>query len=118
LNNVVGQPNDLYVLWTSGDRDVALGMAFMYTFNAKTRGWWDNVTLIVWGASTKLLGQDEELLGRVRQIIEAGVKVEACLACAEMYGMVATLENLGVEVKYMGQPLTELLKAGKIVLSV
>lgn len=112
------EANELYVLWTSGERETALGMVLMYTFNAKLRGWWEDVTLIVWGASAKLLAQDEELQGRITQLIDAGVKVEACRACAEMFGATKILSDLGIEVKGMGEPLTQLLKAGKKVLSV
>lgn len=120
MENVVkkAESNELYVLWTSGDREVALSMAFMYTFNAKARGWWEEVTLIIWGPSAKLLSQDEELQGRIRQMIEAGVKVEACIACATMFGVVKNLEDLGVDVKGMGNPLTDLLKTGKTLLTV
>jgi len=110
--------NELYVLWKSGDKEVALSMAFMYTFNSKTKGWWDEVTLIVWGPSAKLLAADEEIQGRVLQMIDAGVHVIACIACAQMYGVVEVLESLGIEVKPMGIPLTELLKSDKKVLSV
>ena len=63
---------ELFVLWTSGDRETALSMVFMYTHNSKLRGWWEDVTLIVWGASTKLLIQDEELQGRVRYTLIDG----------------------------------------------
>jgi hypothetical protein len=45
----------LVIVWTSGDREVALKMVFMYTLNAKTRAWWDDITLVVWGPSAKLL---------------------------------------------------------------
>ncbi|WP_197092805.1 hypothetical protein [Labilibaculum euxinus] len=51
----------LAVVWTSGDRDVALKMVFMYTYNAKKMGWWDEINLIVWGPSSKLLCEDAEL---------------------------------------------------------
>ena len=37
----------LAVLWTSGDPEVAEKMAFMYTYNAKKQGWFDEVVLIV-----------------------------------------------------------------------
>lgn len=113
-----GDSNELFVLWTSGERETALGMVFMYTLNAKTRGWWEDVTLIVWGASTKLLAEDEELQGRIRQMIDAGVDVVACVACADMFSATKILEDLGIEVKGMGHPLTQLLKAGKTILSV
>ena len=55
----------LNVLWTSGDREVALKMVLMYSFNAKKRGWWDEVSLIVWGPSAKLLTEDPELQERI-----------------------------------------------------
>lgn len=113
-----GESNELYVLWTSGDRETALSMVFMYTLNAKRKGWWEDVTLIVWGASAKLLAQDEELQGHIQQIIVAGVDVVACVACADMFDATKTLEELGIEVKGMGYPLTQLLKAGKTVLSI
>jgi hypothetical protein len=48
----------LVVVWSSGDREVALKTAFMYTVNAKLKGWWPEVILIVWGPSAKLLSED------------------------------------------------------------
>ncbi len=110
--------NELYVLWTSGDRNVALSMVFMYTFNSKIKGWWEDVCLIVWGPSAKLLSEDVELQDRVRQMIEAGIDVVACRACADMYGVSEVLEDLGVEVKGMGHPLSQILKSGKKILSI
>lgn len=111
------EDNELFVLWTSGDRDVALSMVFMYTFNAKAKGWWEDVCLIVWGPSAKLLAQDEELQDHIRQMIEIGIDVVACKACADIYGVAESLEGLGIEVKGMGHPLSQLLKAGKKVLA-
>ena len=43
------EDRELVVLWTSGDREVALKMVFMYIFNAKSRGWWEEIRLIIWG---------------------------------------------------------------------
>ena len=39
-----------------------------------------------------------------------GVRFQACIACAEMYGVSPKLRELGVEVKPMGEPLTRLLQ--------
>ncbi len=103
-------PSKLAVVWTSGDRDVALKMVFMYTLNAKSRGWFDEVTLIVWGPSSKLLSEDAELQTEVTEMKDAGVELVACKACADSYGVSGQLEELGIEVKYMGVPLTEMLK--------
>ncbi len=107
----------LAVLWTSGDRDVALRAAFMYTLNAKARGWFDQVTLIVWGPSAELLARDGELQDRVRAMDEAGVVLVACKACADGYGVSEALEGMGIEVKYMGEPLTEMLQGDWEVLT-
>ena len=104
------EPDELYVLWTSGDREVALKMVFMYTLNSRLKEWWPRVNLIVWGPSAKLLTGDAELQDKVQAMLHVGVTVVACKACADSYGVSAALEALGVEVKYMGQPLTKLLK--------
>ncbi|SRR6056297_2904880 len=109
--------DSLVVVWTSGDREVAKNMVFMYTLNAKKRGWFDEVTFIVWGPSDELLLQDHELQSTVKEMIAEGIKVEACLRCAENYGAVEELEALGIEVKLMGIPLSDYLKEGRKVLT-
>lgn len=106
------EPSKLLVVWTSGDREVALNMVFMYTFNAKKYGWWKDIRLLVWGPSSKLLSQDVELQQYVKKMKDAGVELLACKACADIYKVSPALEALGVEVKYMGAPLTEMLKTG------
>ena len=103
-------PSRLAVLWTSGDPEVATKMAFMYTLNAKRQGWFDEVTLIVWGPSSKLLSENPQLQEEVAAMAGAGVEVVACRACADSYGVSEVLEGMGIEVKYMGRPLTEMLK--------
>ncbi len=100
----------LNILWTSGDREVALKMVFMYAHNAKKQGWWKDVQLIIWGPSSQLTATDKEVQDYLKRMQNAGVVVVACRACADQYGVSQTLEALGIEVKYMGQPLTEILK--------
>jgi hypothetical protein len=107
----------LVVLWSSGDREVALKMVFMYTLNAKLKGWWRNVIFIVWGPSAELLSDDEELQEQIRRMEEAGIVLEACKKCSDLYGVSGSLEALHIEVKYMGEPLTSYLKEGMKVLT-
>ena len=104
------ETSKLGVVWTSGDRDVALKMVFMYTLNAKSRSWFDEVRLVVWGPSAKLLSVDEELQQEIARMKDAGIELVACKACADSYGVSDKLEQLGVEVKYMGVPLSDMLK--------
>ncbi len=103
-------PEKLAVLWTSGDLEVAQNMVFMYSKNAKKHGWWEHVQLIVWGASSRLLSENEDLQKEVSVMLEEGVEIVACKACAENYGVAADLAAMGIEVKYMGQPLSQYLK--------
>jgi hypothetical protein len=107
----------LAVLWTSGDPDVAEKMAFMYTYNAKKQGWFDEVVLIVWGPSAKLLSENIMLQEYIKKMQEAGIKVEACMACARMYEVDGKLQEMGIDVKGMGVPLSNYLKDGWKVLS-
>ncbi len=107
----------LVVVWSSGDREVALHMVFMYTKNSKLKNWWKDVCLIVWGPSAKLLTEDKELQDELKELQKAGVELQACKACADRYGVSEQLADLGIEVIYMGNPLTEYLKGGCSVLT-
>lgn len=101
----------LAVLWTSGDPDVAHNVAFMYTHTAKKVGWFDEVTLIVWGPSQRLLVGDKSLQAKIKAMQNDGVLVEACIACAMNYDIVEELKALGISVRGMGMPLTNYLKS-------
>jgi len=109
--------DELVVLWTSGDPEVAEKVCFMYTHNAKIQDWFDMVTLVVWGPSSRLLAKTPGLQEKVRAMMEDGIKVEACVACANMYGVSQDLRDLGIDVKGMGVPLTEYLKSEARVLT-
>jgi hypothetical protein len=107
----------LAVVWTSGDPEVAHRMCLMYSHAAKTAGWFGEVQLIVWGPSARLLAADKDLQAKVAAMQKDGVVVRACVVCADSYGVTARLRELGLEVKPMGPPLTELLKADWKVLT-
>jgi len=107
----------LVVVWTSGDPYVAERVALMYTHNAKKKGWFQYVTLVIWGPSAKLISEDVKLQEEVESMKKDGVVVEACIACANAYGVTEELKKLGYDVKGMGLPLTEYLKTGAKVLT-
>ena len=115
MNN--SESNALLILWTSGDRELAINMAFMYGLNSRLKGWWDEVTLLVWGPSSPLLVKDAELQQKVADMKAAGVRVIACKKCAENYGIVDQISALGLEVFYVGEFLTAWMKSGKHVLA-
>jgi hypothetical protein len=89
----------------------------MYTLNAKRNNWWNDMRLIVWGPSSKLLSVDKELQDEIKKMKEADVILEACKACTDRYGVSENLEKIGIDVKYMGVPLTTYLKEGRKVVT-
>jgi hypothetical protein len=110
-------PSQLCVVWSSGDPGVAKNVCFMYTLNAKKSEWIDVVHLVVWGPSAKLLAESEDLQNEVAAMQKAGVVVEACVACANNYGVADALRSLDIDVKPMGVPLSDRLKGAWNVLT-
>ncbi|MDA3928253.1 MAG: DsrE family protein [Prolixibacteraceae bacterium] len=111
----LAEDEKLVVVWTSGDREVALKMVFMYTYNAKKYGWWEDITLLIWGPSAKLLTEDTELQEYVKNMQKEGVHLLACKGCADQYGIADKLTDLGVTVKYTGTDLTNFIKERKVI---
>ncbi|MGD8388368.1 MAG: DsrE family protein [Desulfobacteraceae bacterium] len=108
----------LYILWTNGDPITAEKMVFMYAVNSLRKGWWEKVTLIIWGAPAKLSAENREIQQKIKEALDAGVYVTACKACADQVGATEVLEKINVEVKYWGEPLTGILKSGKALLTI
>jgi hypothetical protein len=114
----MGEKDLLYILWTNGDPITAEKMVFMYGLNSLLSGWWDKVTLIIWGAPAKLSAENTEIQGKIKGALDVGVHVTACKACADQLGVTETLEKMNVEVKYWGETLTKILKSGETLLTI
>ena len=108
--------NKLMIVWTSRNRETALNMILMYGLNAKKQGWFEQVNLMLWGPSQKLFISDPEIKEEVKKLKAAGVRLLACIACAERYKLTEKLLSEGIEVYGMGPVLTKWLKSeGKII---
>ena len=110
-------PDHLVVIWSSDDPYVAEKVTFMYTHAAKTAGWFEKVTLIIWGPSAKLTAENLKIQEKLKAMQKDGVIIEACSACASSYGVDDDLEELGFDVKGMGTYLTDYLKSDAKVLT-
>ncbi len=110
--------NKLYILWTNADPITSEKMVLMYAINAKINNWWEDLTLIVWGSTQKLVADNEMIQEKLRQAMHVGVKVSACVACADQLGVSDKLRELGIEVKGWGLSLTEALKDGVKILTI
>jgi hypothetical protein len=106
----------LHVLWTTGDKEVAMRMIFVYLLDSKSMGWWDEINVVIWGPSARLLAEDPEVQAELDMVIQSGIIVEACRGCTEAYGVTKIIRSLGIEVKYMGESLTRFLHGeGKVI---
>jgi len=105
------EPTRLAVLWTSGDPEVAHRVGLMFTHATRRAQWWDETRLIIWGPSARLLAADKDLQAKIAEMKADGVMVQACVVCADSYGVTEELRAMDIEVKPMGAPLTGLLKA-------
>ncbi len=114
----MSEKKHLYVLWTNDNPITAEKMVFMYTVNSLLKGWWEKVTLIVWGATTKLVSENIEIQNKIKEALKAGVHITACKACADQLGVSDKLEELGIEVIYWGVPLTDILKNDEKLLTI
>ncbi|HBE77226.1 MAG TPA: DsrE family protein [Firmicutes bacterium] len=114
----MNESKKLYILWTNADPITSEKMVMMYGINSKLKHWWDEVTIIIWGAPAKLVSENDLIQEKIKQAILVGVNVSACKACAEQLGVSAKLAELGVEVKYWGEPLTEILEGNDKLLTI
>lgn len=104
--------DSLFIIWSSADPEVAHNLAFMYAHNSLRNGWWERVRLVIWGPSARLACEDPDIRRSIEAMLRDGVEVWACRACADNYGLAAELEAMGVSVRYMGEPVTQMLRAG------
>lgn len=110
--------NELHILWTNDNPITAKNMVLMYGHNALKNQWWDKVTIIIWGATAKLVAKDETIQKGIKEAMEDGVVFSACKACATNLGVTSELEQLGIEVKFWGEPLTEIIKNNKKLITI
>lgn len=101
----------LNILWTTDNKDTLFNMLSMYASNSIKNNWWDEVNVIIWGASAKLVGNDTQVQTEVLEMLQRGVKFEACKACSDDFGVSDKLIAMGVNVRYMGKALTDYLKS-------
>lgn len=109
---------NLYILWTNDNVVTAKMMVFMYGINSKRKDWWENVTIILWGATAKLASADTDIQDLIKEAKSEGVHISACKACADQLGVTDTLEALDLEVIYWGEPLTNILKENEALITI
>lgn len=108
----------LHILWTNADVLTSQLMVMMYATNSIKNDWWDEVTVIIWGATAKLAAENDTIQQYIKIAQQVGVRFSACEACARQLGVTDDLKALDIEVKYWGEPLTGLLRENARLLTV
>jgi hypothetical protein len=102
----------VFVILSSGDREVALEVGLVYPLYAAKNKWMDEVKLIIFGPSEKIAAYDTEVRGRIDELQKAGIEVMACKWCADRMNITGILEETGIKVVYVGPIISQLLKDG------
>lgn len=106
------------ILWTTDNKVTANNMVLLYAHNAKLKGWMDDVTILVWGASQQLIAQDKDIQEKIKVMIKDGVKVVACLKCADNMEITNSLNSCNIDVFYTGEFLSDWVKSGDSIITV
>ncbi|MCL2216839.1 MAG: DsrE family protein [Defluviitaleaceae bacterium] len=110
------EPRAVHILWKDASIETSRFMVLFYATNSKMNNLWDNVTVILWGATVKLAAENEVIQEEMKVAQHVGVKFSACASCARRMGLTEKLEELGVEVVPWVEPLTDLIKNGEPII--
>jgi len=101
----------LAVILASGDPRV-LEMGLMYARNAVKNDWMSDVKLFLFGPSEVTIATDPQLREMVEGIVEEGTTPVACKFCSDKYHVSGLLAEIGCEIEYVGDPISEAIRAG------
>ncbi len=107
----------LNILWTTDNKYEVFSMLNLYASRSEKNDWWNDVNLIIWGASAKLVGTDKKVQSEIVEMINQGVHVEAFKDSCDKFGVSEKLIELGINVRYMGRPLTEYIQSGQKIVT-
>ncbi|MCK4896739.1 MAG: DsrE family protein [Candidatus Heimdallarchaeota archaeon] len=102
----------VFMILSSADTVVHDELSFKYAYNALKQGWMDQVRVILWGPTEKIAAEDEDFIEQVKLLIDSGVEVYACKSCSDNFGTSEKLAEIGIDVRYTGTFVTEMLKEG------
>ena len=112
-----GDTSALVIIWTSGDRDVALKTVLSYALNSKLNGWMQNVTVLVWGPSVQLLAKDKMIQNVFTYMKQAGVTILVDKKCVDEYQLNNEITGLNLEIKSLGKPLSSFIQQRRTILT-
>ncbi len=101
---------NLLIVWTNGDIEVANKFPLLYSSVILEREYWKTAHLMLWGPSIKLAKENKQIQEQLKKIQQTGVKMSTRIVCVEDYEANSILEELDIEITHTGVLLTTALK--------
>ncbi len=79
---------------------------------------WKDITLVLWGATVKLVTENEMMMEKVKEMIEMGVNVSACKSCVQKVGVEQVFKEIGIKAEAWGHLLTDVLMFDQKLLTI
>lgn len=98
------------VIIATADREKAIA-GLMYARNVLKNKWLDDVKVVFFGPSEKLAAFDDKIKWFIKEITEKG-DCFACKAISDEAGVSGKLQEVGVEVEYVGTIVSNAVKEG------
>ena len=103
--------NKLLIIISTGEAGKAHA-GTMYAVNALKHAWMDEVKLYFFGPAEELLVKDKYLQELVAEYQNENESAIACKFVAQESDIGDQVKSLGVEVQYVGEQISSLIKAG------
>ena len=100
----------LLVIISTGDREKAL-TALMYAKNNIKYGWLSDVKVVFFGPTENLLVSDSDVRESAKELANLGEPL-ACRFLADRDGISKRIEDMGIDVDYVGTIIADLLRDG------
>ncbi|KAF0223203.1 MAG: hypothetical protein FD133_106 [Erysipelotrichaceae bacterium] len=108
--------NKIVFLWKSDNPIDVRDMILPYIINSIKKKWWDEVEVIIWGASQQFVADNEDVQLDIAGLLADGAKIYACRSCADSLCLIDKLTQLGIDVQATGKMLTDRLQSDVKVL--
>ncbi len=105
--------NRLVVIISTGELAKAEA-GLMYAVNCLKHGWMEDVQLFLFGPAERLVVEDPDLQELLRDFKRQERQAVACRFLSDRDGTSTALDDLGVEVDYVGSRISDLIKEGYI----
>ena len=100
----------LLIVISTDNAETIMKFPLLYGGVSLPRGYWERVHVMFWGASIVQARDNGSIREKVTAMQKEGVVFSSCIVCAEEYGAIERLEEIGITCNHTGELLTEALK--------